>query len=557
MLNDPISDTDGTRQESGENRPMMCDVHDDTDTGADTEDDVDQEWFAEEDESSPTPAKSSAPPWRILIVDDDQQVHAVTRLVLADMSYHGRSVEFLSVYSGLEARAALVEYTDIAVVFLDVVMETDDAGLRLAHYIRQDLGNLAIRIILRTGQPGQAPERQVIEQYEINDYKAKGELTADKLYTAAATALRSYRHITALESSRRGLEKIIDASASLFEARSMGQFIEGVVLQLRSLIPGARGLLLCTSSTRSRRNPTAPLSFQVVAGAGAFEGYQGRAIEEALSVDICQEILDAHRTQYNLFLEDRCVIICRSREYAASAVYLAGHPPLEPIDRQLLEIFCNKVAIGLDNVYLHEQLLATQRATVHALGKLAEYKDEVTGDHVQRVGRIARRIAERMRVLGFYSETLTDDYIERIELAAMLHDVGKVAIPDAILQKPGPLDPDQRANMQRHAAVGGSILTEAAGLVDRPTYLSMGAEIAQGHHERFDGQGYPAGLSGQDIPLAGRITAVADIYDALIHERQYKPAWPKEKAINLIREEEGRHFDPKVVEAFLSLVGED
>ena len=130
------------------------------------------------------------------------------------------------------------------------------------------------------------------------------------------------------------------------------------------------------------------------------------------------------------------------------------------------------------------------------------------------------------------------------------------AIPDAILQKPGPLDTDQRANMQRHAAIGGTILIDAARLVDRPTYLSMGAEIAQGHHERFDGKGYPLGLSGQNIPLSGRITALADIYDALIHERQYKPAWPKEKALGLIREENGRHFDPKVVEAFLALVEE-
>ncbi len=524
----------------------------------DNDNDNHEVWFAEEDDQfATTPVKPLGSPWRILIVDDDRQVHAVTRLVLADMAYHGRPVEFISVYSGLEARAALIEHTDIAVVFLDVVMETDDAGLRVARQIREELGNQAIRIILRTGQPGQAPERQVIDQYDINDYKSKSELTADKLYTAAATALRSYRYITALESSRRGLEKILDASASLFEAQSMDRFVEGVVLQLRSLIPGSRGLLLCTSTTRTLPESATSPSFRVVAGAGVFEGSQGRDINDTLPDDICREIFDAHQTQSNLFLDDRCIIICRSRECAATAVYLADHPPLEAIDRQLLEIFCSKVALGFDNVYLHEQLVATQRATVHALGKLAEYKDEITGNHVQRVGHMARRIAERLRLQGAYTEQLTDDYLEHIELAAMLHDVGKVAIPDAILQKPGPLDPEQRTNMQRHAAVGGIILIEAARMVDRPTYLSMGAEIAQGHHERFDGKGYPAGLDGLDIPLSGRITAVADIYDALIHERQYKPAWPKDKALELIRKEAGGHFDPKVVTAFLSLIEDD
>ena len=524
-----------------------------------TNDQDEDDWFAAEEETaadSPATARSAGTPWRILIVDDDRHVHSVTRMVLADMTYQGRAVEFISVYSGVEARTALATHGDIAVVFLDVVMETDDAGLLVARHIRQDLRNQAIRIILRTGQPGQAPEREVIDRYEINDYKAKSELTADKLYTSAATALRSYRYITALEASRRGLEKIVDASASLFKAPSMDRFVEGVVLQLRSLIPGSLGLLLCTTTRLAAASPEIPPSFRVVAGAGVFESAQGRDIDEALPDDICREIREAYRTRNNLFLEDRCIILFWSRECAASAVYLAGHPSLEAIDRQLLEIFCSKVALGFDNVYLHEQLLATQRATVHALGKLAEYKDEVTGNHVQRVGLMARRIAERLRLDGHYHETITDDYVEQIELAAMLHDVGKVAIPDAILQKPGPLDTDQRANMQRHAAIGGTILIDAARLVDRPTYLSMGAEIAQGHHERFDGKGYPLGLSGQNIPLSGRITALSDIYDALIHERQYKPAWPKEKALGLIREENGRHFDPKVVEAFLALVEE-
>ncbi len=511
-------------------------------------------WFADEDVAPLFGVRSSGAPWRILLVDDDEQVHVVTKMVLGDMVYQGRSIDFISVYSAREARSILATETDIAVVFLDVVMETDDAGLLLARHIRETLGNSAIQIILRTGQPGQAPERQVIDQYEINDYKAKGELTAEKLYTAATTALRSYRYVTALETSRRGLERIVDASASLFEVQSMDRLVEGVVAQVRALVPGLGGLVLCRGRAEAAFDRAAPSAFRVVAALGTLENGLGRPIEEVLTPEVCLDIQEAYRTRRNLFLDDRSVIMVWSQDCAVSAIYLVGHPPLEGIDRQLLEIFSAKAALGFDNVYLHEQLLATQRATVHALGKLAEYKDEVTGDHVQRVGNMAQRVAQRLRQRGVYLEILTDDFIEQIALAAMLHDVGKVAVPDAILQKPGPLDPDQRTNMQRHAALGGSILLDAARLVDRPTYLSMGAEIARAHHERFDGKGYPQGLLGQDIPLSGRITAVADIYDALIHERQYKPAWPKEKALTLIREERGNHFDPEVVDAFLSLV---
>nr|MBP6600126.1 response regulator [Giesbergeria sp.] len=137
--------------------------------------------------------------WRVLVVDDDVEVHAVTRLILGKMRYKGRGIELLSAHSGIEARQVMTSQSDIAVVLLDVVMETDDAGLRLVSVIRQELGNTATRIILRTGQPGQAPEEQVIVDYDINDYKAKSELTAQKLFTTVVAALRSYETIVALE----------------------------------------------------------------------------------------------------------------------------------------------------------------------------------------------------------------------------------------------------------------------------------------------------------------------------------------------------------------------
>ncbi len=137
--------------------------------------------------------------WKLLIVDDDAEVHTVTKLALRGFNYNDQELEFISAYSAAEARSLLKEHTDVAIILLDVVMETDNAGLELVKFIRKEIGNNQVRIILRTGQPGMAPERAVIDGYDIDDYKAKTELTAQKLYTTIATALRSYREIHRIE----------------------------------------------------------------------------------------------------------------------------------------------------------------------------------------------------------------------------------------------------------------------------------------------------------------------------------------------------------------------
>lgn len=151
--------------------------------------------------------------WKIIIVDDEPEVHAVTRLALSDFTFLGRSLEFFSAFSGEEGCKLMREHPDAAIILLDVVMETDDAGLRVAHYIREELDNHLTRIIVRTGQPGRAPERTVIINYDINDYRSKTELTAQKLFAAVMTNLRSYRDIVAIEQSYRGLQNIVSTMA--------------------------------------------------------------------------------------------------------------------------------------------------------------------------------------------------------------------------------------------------------------------------------------------------------------------------------------------------------
>jgi CheY-like chemotaxis protein len=151
--------------------------------------------FAEESDQEEVPDNTTEAGWKVLIVDDEREVHAVTRLALMDLVFEGKGLNFLSAYSRREAEQLISEHDDIAIVLLDVVMDTDDAGLQVAKYIRETVGNRTSRIVLRTGQPGQAPERSVVINYDINDYKAKTELTAQKLFTCVMSALRSYRDI--------------------------------------------------------------------------------------------------------------------------------------------------------------------------------------------------------------------------------------------------------------------------------------------------------------------------------------------------------------------------
>lgn len=348
-----------------------------------------------------------ATPWTLLVVDDEEQVHAVTQLALDGLSFEGRPLRMLSAYSAAEAMALLQTKTNVAVVLLDMVMETDTAGLSLVRWIRNGIGNTDIRIILRTGHPAHAQDRRIILTYDINDYRSKAEMTSDRVFSTVIAALRSYKQITAHGKRLAALRK-------------------------------------------------------------------------------------AHR------------------------------------------------------------------ATAFALAEVAERRD--ADPHASalsyRVHDLSQAIAERLREGGHHTATLTRDFLADIGLASSLRDVGKMFVPDHILCKPGRLSPAEWDIMKRHTETGCAILSRTARALTGLTYLSMAATVARHHHERFDGSGYPDGLSGHDIPLEARITAVTDVYDALLSERFHKPAWPLHVAVATMRDARGSHFDPIVFDAFLDCLND-
>lgn len=186
--------------------------------------------FLAEDE--PTVEVELKKPYRVLIADDDKEVHAATNLLLRNFKFEDHPLELLHTYSGAETKVVLSENEDIALVFLDVVMEENDTGLKVVNYIRQELNNQKIRIILRTGQPGEAPEEEVIAAYDINDYRLKTELSATRLYTSVYEALRSYRDLMTIEMHRRGLEQIVNISSELFTSNSIEAFYNCILNQI-------------------------------------------------------------------------------------------------------------------------------------------------------------------------------------------------------------------------------------------------------------------------------------------------------------------------------------
>ncbi|QCO15771.1 DUF3369 domain-containing protein [Azospirillum brasilense] len=308
-------------------------------------------------EATPEPAD----PWIILIVDDDPAIHATTKMVLRGFTFEGRPAQFLSAGTAAEARSLLEQNPAIAVVLLDVVMESDDAGLRLVRMIRSELNNRRVRIILRTGQPGQAPERDVILNYDINDYKSKTELTAQKLFTSVVAALRGYQDITAIEDHRLGLERILDASSALLDKRTMAEFVRGAVSKIAEICPPCDGIALCSRWTGEEADGAArdPL---VLGAGGIHAAAEGKPVRAALPAEAAEAVAQALADGRNRYERERSLLVFRSTSRHHDTVFHVSHRrPLTEDERRLLEVFCSKVAVGFDNVHLYEELTALNR----------------------------------------------------------------------------------------------------------------------------------------------------------------------------------------------------
>lgn len=221
--------------------------------------------------------------------------------------------------------------------------------------------------------------------------------------------------------------------------------------------------------------------------------------------------------------------------------------------------------IGINNIFFRDknkELRITQTVAIEALASLAEYRDAETSGHLLRMRDFSTVLTHALIADSPYSKYLSsqDEYVEDLANAAVLHDIGKIAVPDGILLKPAALSKEEFEIIKTHTTIGSEILLAANNQfqqrIGKQSYLSLAMSVARSHHEKWNGTGYPDGLSGEGIPLSARIVALCDVYDAVTSDRVYKKAWSHEEAVSLIKEEAGQHFDPIICEAFSRVEGE-
>lgn len=479
--------------------------------------------------------------WKVMVVDDDADVHAMTRMVLRNYQFEGRGLTFICGSSGKEAQQLMAEHPDTAILLLDVVMERQQAGLDAVQYIRETLQNPFVRIILRTGQPGLAPEQTVIISYDINDYKEKTELTAQKLITVVTASLRAYRDLRIIEENRRGLEKIIQATSRLFEPKSLKKLATGVLVQLATLLEVDHSALYVNYSGFAATDDQDQL--RLYAGTGIYADMSGQTIEEATQANTLQLIQQAIQDKQSFHKNNYYVGYFCSQNGMVNILFLQGNKPLNPISQKLIDIFSVNVTLAFDNLYIQRDLIDSQRNLSLSLGSIIEAHSGRMENHLRRVSESARLLGQKIG--------LPEEDVELLRLSSPWHDLGKVAIPDIILTKPGSLSQKEWDVMKSHSVIGSRLLKK----IDHHV-MYVGATIAEMHHEQWDGLGYPKGVAAEEIPLFARITTLIDVFDTLCHDRYYEKAWNVQKVMDYMQQQRGKRFDPHLVDILLANLSE-
>lgn len=471
--------------------------------------------------------------WKLLVVDDEPDMRALTRINLKGFQFAGRELEIVEAASAYQAREVLAEHPDVAVALIDVVMGTDDAGLRLVEYIRKDLKNLMVRLIIRTGQPGLAPERFVIDHYDIDDYKDKTELTATHLYTAVRSAIKSFRDLRSIDLNRVGLQHVLAAAPDIYRIsnRSLSQFFQGVLTQVVGLCNLSHHSFISTIDGVIATFDESEAKVQAASG-----GLESNERFDEIRAQCTQAVLTG-KTPEQLRKNSYVVPLMVQRK-PVGFIYIEPTTDLDESDRALVLMMGQQCSSALENLRLHVDLTQSYDHMVDMLARIAEFKDSATGSHINRIDLYTRLVALEMG--------LSEEEATHIGKASRLHDVGKIGIPDSILRKPGKLDAEEYRIVQTHTTIGKSILAN-------DNYLATACEIATYHHERWDGSGYPEGRPSREFHLATRIVSVVDVFDALISQRPYKAPWAVDQAAAEIEQGSGTQFDPTVVAAFMKL----
>lgn len=452
--------------------------------------------------------------WKVLIVDDEDFVHQVTRSVLENVEIDSRTVELISAYSGKEALEMLHLHDDIAVIFLDVVMETDNAGLQICKDIREKLNNEMVQIILRTGQPGANPEHETVLKYKINDYKDKTELSAQKLFTCLVSALRSYQDLVKVKQNKIGLDKIIIATQQLSKAPSIPLFMDGVLSQLITVIDYCERSFVFEVATHTPDNAS-----QQVRLMSSFGWENNEHTSEY--IEHLQQRVVINRKQYQPLLQEK--------EYACDfyfgkdlqyVLYLEAGRNINNLDLELLQILSTNIQSALENLYRYQQTFKAQNQTILQLTQLIASQDQLQSERIASIALISYQLA----------------------LDCGLNEQNAEKIRGALTLFHGDFRPDllsQTSSMDKPQSNDGCPLEQLALLV----------VLAQKVDECYDGRG-AKGLAGDEIEIEVRIVALARVfYGAISQFKQSNNVL--ERTETLLMAQAGKQVDPNMVSRLL------
>lgn len=290
--------------------------------------------------------------WKILIVDDDAEVHTATEFTLRDTVILNRTLDYLHAYSATQAKSLLQEHQDIAVILLDVVMETPNAGLDLIKSIRGELGNTQARIILRTGEPNQAPELQIIRDYDITDYKLKSEINQKILYTSLTSAIRNYRQICTIEASKKGLDMILRSSSELLTQEGLQAFSNGVIVHIAALLNVEPEGIICVR----RRDSESAHELWIIAAAGDYCPLIDRNLDEENPSDVYRLLNQCIDKRSNIFEESGMALYLGCNARGDMSCYIPTNQNVAEMEQSLLQVFCANISICADNITYLEQL---------------------------------------------------------------------------------------------------------------------------------------------------------------------------------------------------------
>jgi len=366
-------------------------------------------------------------PWKILIVDDEKDIHAMTRLALDNFEFAGKKLQLLQAMSGIEAREILRAEQDIAVAIIDVVMEIDEAGLQLVKFIRNELKYSMIRLIIRTGQPGMAPEKEVIERYDVDDYKDKTELTTEKLYTTMRLALKSYRDLFILNTNRQALTKILDAAPELYHPKSIKPFFDGVLNQIIGLCNlGETGFISAISSGLVVTTNDEQITVQ--AGTGRFANPDTNPEVEKIIKTCSKRILEKKSPE--LLSTGAVLIPLTVHNNLGGCIYLEDIQSLNEADKKLINIMVNQCASALENLQLYHELKRANQETSQMLA-LAEQARKMADAANRAKSTFLANMSHELRtplnaIIG-YSDLIQEDAVD-YGCEGLLPDLEKIQV---------------------------------------------------------------------------------------------------------------------------------